>query len=127
MGNAGRRVATLTEDDTAGLPASVAADLMEAATCWEAGAYRAAVLMARRAVEQVVVISGVPLEMKTLHQKLVWLLKAGHLPGSSAADARTVRDVGNAAAHGGEPVAADEARSMIVASLAVARGTLIRT
>jgi hypothetical protein len=125
IGNAGRPVATITEDDTAGLPGPVAADLLEAAACWEAGAYRAAVLMARRAVEQVVVMRGVPLEMKTLHQKLVWLLKARHLPGPLAPHARTVRDAGNAAAHGGEPVAADEARSMIVASLAVARAALL--
>jgi hypothetical protein len=117
-------VAIITDADTAGLPDPVAADLLEAATCWEAGAYRAAVLMARRAVEQVVVMCGIPLDMKTLHQKLVWLLNAGHLPGALAADARTVRDAGNAAAHGGEPVAAEEARTMIVASLAVARGAL---
>ncbi len=116
----------LGEADTAGLPGSVAADLAEAATCWGAGAYRAATLMARRAVEQVVVMRGVPLDAKTLHQKLVWLLKAGHLPGSFAADARTVRDIGNAGAHGGEPLTAEEARSMIVASLAVARSVLVR-
>ncbi len=111
--------------DTTGLPASVAADLLEGVACLEAGAYRAAALMARRAVEQVVVMRGVPLEMRTLHQKLVWLLKAGHLPGSLAADARIVRDVGTAGAHGGEPLTAGEARSMIVASLAVARGVVV--
>lgn len=117
----------ITEAETAGLPASIAADLLEAATCGAAGAHRAAALMARRAVEQVVVMCGVPLEAKTLNQKLVWLLKAGHLPGHLAGDARTVRDVGNAAAHGGATLTRDEAEAVIVAALAVARGALTRS
>jgi hypothetical protein len=116
----------LTADDTAGLPPSVAADLLEAAACCTIGAWRAAALMARRAVEQVVVMRGVPLAAKTLHEKLRWMLNAGHLPGASAADARTVRDIGNAAAHGGEPLTGEEARAMVLASLAVARGALLR-
>jgi hypothetical protein len=116
----------VTAADTAGLPAPVAADLLEAAACWSAGAYRAAALMARRAVEQVVVLRGVPLAAKTLHEKLLWLLRAGHLPRELAGAAATVRDLGNAAAHGGGPVAADEAQAMVVAALAVARAALLR-
>ena len=114
----------ITDADIVGLPGPIAADLLEASTCCDAGAYRAAVLVARRAVEQVVVMRGVPLEMRTLHQKLVWLLKSGHLPATLAGAARTVRDVGNAASHGGEAVRRDEAKAMVVASLAVVRGAL---
>jgi len=107
--------------DVAGLPAPIAADLLEAATCCAAGAYRAAGLLARRTVEQVVVVRRVPLEMRTLQQKVGWLLTAGHLPRSLAAEARTVRDVGTAAAHGGDPVSREEAEAVVRAALAIAR------
>lgn len=114
----------ITEVDTAGLPGPIADDLLEAAACCAFGAYRAAALVARRAVEQVVVMRRIPLEMKTLHQKLVWLLRAGHLPRALAGHARTVGDVGTAAAHGGEALTRDEAYAMVVSSLVVARGVL---
>ena len=110
--------------DTVGLPAPLAADLLEAATCCTFGAYRAAALLARRTVEQVVVLRRVPLEMKTLQQKVGWLLTAGHLPRSLSAEARTVRDVGAAAAHGAGPVTRDEAYAVVRAALAVARAVL---
>lgn len=112
--------------DVAGLPAPIAADLLEAATCCSFGAYRAAGLLARRTVEQVVVMRRVPLEMRTLQQKVGWLLTAGHLPRALAAEARAVRDVGTAAAHGGDPVSGDEAYSVVVAALAIARAVLLR-
>ena len=112
--------------DTAGLPAPLAADLLEAASCCAFGAYRAAGLLARRTVEQVVVMRGVPLTMRTLQQKVGWLLSEGYLPRSSAAAARTVRDVGTAAAHGGDPVTRDEADAVVRAALAVARAVLVR-
>lgn len=115
----------ISEEEAIGLPGPIVADLLEAATCCEAGAYRGAALLARRAVEQVVVMRRVPLEMKTLHQKLVWLLKAGHLPGALAGDARMVRDLGNAASHGAEALTRDEAYAMVASSLAVARGVLL--
>jgi hypothetical protein len=111
--------------DTAGLPAPLAADLLEAASCCAFGAYRAAGLLARRTVEQVVVMRGVPLTMRTLQQKVGWLLTAGYLPRALAADARTVRDVGTAAAHGGDPVTRDEADAVVRAALAVARAVLV--
>ncbi|HUR22703.1 MAG TPA: DUF4145 domain-containing protein [Acidimicrobiales bacterium] len=82
-------------------------------------------LLARRTVEQVVVMRGVPLEMRTLQQKIAWLLTAGHLPRSLAAEARTVRDVGTAAAHGGEPVTAEEAEAVVRAALAIARAAVL--
>ena len=110
--------------DTVGLPAPLAADLLEAATCCTFGAYRAAALLARRTVEQVVVLRRVPLEMKTLQQKVGWLLTAGHLSRSLSAEARTVRDVGAAAAHGAGPVTRDEAYAVVRAALAVARAVL---
>lgn len=113
------------ESQTAGLPGPVADDLLEAARCWSAGAYRGAALLARRAVEQVAVMRRVPLEMATLHQKLLWLLRAGHLPPHLAGDAATVRDIGNAAAHGGEPLTRDEAYAVVTSSLAVARAVLV--
>jgi len=112
--------------DTAGLPAPMAADLLEAAACCSFGAYRAAGLLARRTVEQVVVMRRVPLQMRTLQQKVGWLLTAGHIPRSLSADARTVRDVGAAAAHGGDPVTRDEAYAVVRAALAVARAVLVR-
>ncbi|HEV2760312.1 MAG TPA: DUF4145 domain-containing protein [Acidimicrobiales bacterium] len=114
-----------TVEDTAGLPGPIATDLLEAAACLAFGAHRAAALLGRRAVEQVVVMRRVPLEMKTLHQKLVWLVQAGHLPRHLAGHARTVGDIGTAAAHGGEALSRDEAHAMVVSSLAVARGVLV--
>ena len=114
----------ITPADVAGLPAPIAADLLEAAECCAFGAYRAAGLLARRAVEQVVVRRGVPLDMRTLQQKVGWLLIAGHLPKSLVAEARTVRDVGTAAAHGGDPVTAEEADAAVRAALAIARAVL---
>jgi hypothetical protein len=115
----------IVAEETAGLPAPVVADLLEAALCCELGAYRAAGLLARRTVEQVVVMRGVPLTMRTLAQKLGWLLAAGHLPRSLAAEARTLRDVGTAAAHGGDPITRTEAGAAVRAALAVARSVLL--
>ena len=115
----------ITEKDTSGLPGPIVTDLLEAAACLEIGAHRAAALVARRAVEQVVVLRRVPLETKTLHQKLGWLLKAGHLPRPLAGHARTVGDIGTAAAHGGGTLTTDEAHAMVISSLAVARGVLV--
>jgi hypothetical protein len=114
----------ITPAEVAGLPAPIAADLLEAADCCAFGAYRAAGLLARRTVEQVVVMRRVPLEMRTLQQKIGWLLTAGHLPRSLAAEARAVRDVGTAAAHGGDPVTAGEADAVVRAALAIARAVL---
>ena len=111
--------------DVAGLPAPIAADLMEAAACCVFGAYRAAGLLARRTVEQVVVMRRVPLEMRTLQQKIGWLLTAGHRPRSLAAAARTVRDVGTAAAHGGDTVTAEEAEAVVRAAVAIARAVVL--
>jgi len=118
-------VPPLAPPEAAGLPGPVGADLLEAARCASFGAYRAAGLLARRAAEQVAVLRRVPLEMRTLDQKLSWLLQAGHLPRTSAGDARTVRDVGTAAAHGGEAVTRDEAYAVVRAALAVARAVLV--
>lgn len=111
--------------DVAGLPAPIAADLLEAASCSSFGAYRAAGLLARRTVEQVVVMRRVPLEMRTLQQKVGWLLTAGHLPRTMAAEARTVRDVGTAAAHGGDPLSHEEADAVVKAALAIARAVVL--
>jgi hypothetical protein len=116
----------ITDGDTDGLPAPVAADLLEAATCCAAGACRAAALMARRAVEQAVVLRGVPMDAKTLHHKLAWMLTAGHLSKGLAGAARTVRDVGNAASHGGAALTQQEAEAVIDAALAVVRDALLR-
>jgi hypothetical protein len=114
----------VTAVETEGLPGPIADDLLEAALCCSVGAYRGAALLARRAVEQVAVMRRVPLEMRTLHQKLLWLLRAGHLPPALAPHAVTVRDIGNAAAHGGEALTRDEAFAVVGSSLAVARGVL---
>ncbi len=115
----------ISEADTAGLPGPIAADLLEASMCCTFGAYRAAGLLARRAAEQVAVLRRVPLEMRTLHQKLTWLLEAGHLPPDIVPDVRAVRDLGNAAAHGAEGVTMDEACAGVRSSLAVAVGVLL--
>jgi hypothetical protein len=115
----------VTKAQTDGLPGPIADDLLEAALCCSVGAYRGAALLARRAVEQVAVMRRIPLEMRTLHQKLLWLLRAGHLPAALAPQAVTVRDIGNAAAHGGEPLTRDETYAMVGAALAVARGVLL--
>jgi hypothetical protein len=109
----------IDEADTVGLPASIAADLLEASGCCSFGAYRAAGLLARRAVEQAAVMRRVPLDRKTLAQKLGWLLEAGHLPAAYAGDARTVSAVGTAAAHGGEALHRPEAWAAVRSALAV--------
>lgn len=109
----------IVANQTTGLPAPIVADLLEAASCCSFGAYRAAGLLARRAVEQAAVLRRLPLDMQTLHQKIGWLLEAGHLPRRLAAEARTVRDVGNAAAHGGEAVGRDEAYAAVTAALVI--------
>ena len=114
----------IVEADTVGLPPSIAADLLEASRCCSFGAYRAAGLLARRVVEQVVVLRRVPLERRTLDQKLAWLLEAGHLPRALVADARAVRNVGNAATHGGEGVTAEEAWAGVRSAHAVAAAVL---
>jgi hypothetical protein len=106
------------------LPPPVAADLLEAARCCSFGAYRAAGVLARRAVEQAAVMRRMPLEMRTLHQKVGWLLQEGYLPRALAADARTVRDVGTAAAHGGEALSRDEAYAVVSSALAVVTAVL---
>jgi hypothetical protein len=111
--------------ETVGLPAPISADLLEAARCCSFGAYRAAGLLARRAVEQVAVLRRVPLDRRTLDQKLGWLLDAGHLPRGLAADARTVRDVGTAATHGGEPLTRTEACAVVASAAVVARAVLV--
>ena len=102
------------------MPAPIAADLLEASTCCTVGAYRAAGLLVRRAVEQMAVLRRVPLEMRTFNQKLAWLLDAGHLSQDVAPAVRAVRDLGNAAAHGSEGVTMGEAAAGVRAGLVVA-------
>lgn len=104
---------------TAGLPEGIANDLLEACRCYSFMAYRAAGLLARRAVEQAVVMLGVPPTKKTLQQKLGWLLAAGHLPKRWASPAATIRDVGNAAAHGASAISRDEAHAAVTAAFSV--------
>lgn len=115
----------ISHADTAGLPAPIAADLAEASLCCTAGAYRAAALLTRRAIEQVAVLRRVPLEMRTFHQKVAWLVEAGHLPRDLAGHARAVRDLGNAGAHGAEGVTMDEACAGVRSGLAVAAGVFL--
>jgi len=124
MSGTGLHEQPISPADTAGLPGPIAADLLEASMCCTIGAYRAAGLLARRAVEQVAVLRRAPLEMRTLNQKLAWLIEAGHLPVDLVADARTVRDLGNAAAHGTEEITEDEGLAGVRSSLAVAVAAL---
>ncbi|HEV2811580.1 MAG TPA: DUF4145 domain-containing protein [Acidimicrobiales bacterium] len=104
---------------TAGLPEGIARDLSEASTCCSVHAYRGAGLLTRRAVEQAVVMLGVPPTKRTLQQKIGWLLEEGHLPERWKPAARTISDVGNAAAHGASPISSDEAHAALAAALAV--------
>lgn len=104
---------------TVGLPEGIANDVLEACRCYSFMAYRGAGLLARRAVEQAVVMLGVPPAKKTLQQKLDWLLAAGHLPKGRASSAATIRDVGNAAAHGASAISRDEAHAAVRAALSV--------
>ena len=115
----------ITEVDVVALPAPIAADLLEAARCCTFGAYRAAGLLARRAVEQVAVLHRVPLDRRTLDHKLGWLLGDGHVPRERASDARVVRDIGTAAAHGGEALTRAEANMVVRSALAVSRAALL--
>jgi hypothetical protein len=114
----------VTAAETEGLPAPIAADLLEAGACCSFGAYRAAGLLARRAVEQAAVLCRVPLDRKTLAQKIGWLLAAGHVPGALRPQARTVAAVGAAAAHGGEALTRAEAYSVVTAALHVVSAAL---
>ncbi len=119
----GRR--PISEADTTGLPAPIASDLLEASLCCTFGAYRAAALLTRRAIEQVAVLERAPLELRTFQQKVAWLLEAGHLPRDLVADARAVLDLGNAGAHGVEVVTMEEACAGVRSGLAVAVGVLL--
>lgn len=109
----------ITRRHTAGLPEGIANDLLEACRCYSFMAYRGAGLLARRAVEQAVVMLGVPLTKRTLHQKLDWLLDAGHLPKRSSSTADTMRDIANAAAHGASAISREEAHTAVSAALAI--------
>lgn len=115
----------ISDADVAGLPSPVAADLLEASLCCTFGAYRAAALLTRRAIEQVAVLLRVPLDMRTFHQKLAWMADAGHLAPGLLGDARAVRDLGNAAAHGVSSVTLEEALAGVISGLAVAAGALL--
>jgi hypothetical protein len=115
----------ISEAETAGLPASIAGDLLEAGECCSFGAYRAAGLLARRAVEQAAIMCRLPLDRKTLGQKMAWLLESGLLPAAFAGDARTVSAVGTAAAHGAEPLTEGEARAAVRSALAVVTAVLV--
>ena len=126
MGSTSADCQPIAHADTVGLPAPIASDLLEASLCCTFGAYRAAALLTRRAVEQVAVLRRVPLEMRTFHQKVTWLVEAGHLPVDLVADARAVRDLGNAAAHGADAVTMEEACTGVRSGLAVALGVLVR-
>lgn len=109
----------MDDRQTAGLPEGIARDLLEASTCCSAMAYRGAGLLARRAVEQAVVMLGVPLTKRTFQQKVAWLLEEGHLPKRWRSAAGTILDVGNAAAHGASPISRDEAHAVVRAALSV--------
>ena len=115
----------IADAEAAGLPAPIAADLLEASLCCSFGAYRAAGLLTRRAVEQVAVLRRVPLEMRSFHQKVAWLVEAGHLPPDAVPDARAVRNLGNAAAHGAEGVTMEEACAGVRSGLAIAVAALL--
>jgi hypothetical protein len=117
--------APVTDADTVGLPPSIAADLVEAGTCCAFGANRGAALLARRAIEQVAVLRRVPLDRRTLAQKVAWLLGTAPQPPSFLAEARTVRDVCTAAAHGSDAVTRAEANAVVRAALVVATETLL--
>lgn len=114
----------ISETDTARLPRPVAADLLEASLCCAVGAYRGAALLSRRAVEQVAVLRRVPLDRRTFQQKVAWLVTASDLPPDLVPAARAVSDLGNAAAHGGEPVTRDEACQGVRSALALALAAL---
>lgn len=108
-----------TPRPVAGLPQGIADDLEEATRCLAVQAHRGAGLLARRAVEQAVVMLGVPLTKRTFGQKLDWLVHEGHLPASARSAADTLRDVGNAAAHGANAITAEEAQAGVSAALAL--------
>lgn len=114
----------ISKEDTAGLPSPIATDLLEASLCCTFGAYRAAALMARRAIEQVAVLRRVPREMRTFHQKVAWLVQVAQLPHERLRDARVVRDLGNAAAHGAEAVTMEDACAGVRSALALALASL---
>lgn len=109
----------ITRRQTAGLPEGIANDLLEACRCYSFMAYRGAGLLARRAVEQAVVMLGVPPTKRTLQQKLQWLSQAGHLPKQWTSSTRTILEVGNAAAHGASAISRDEAHGAVTAGLSV--------
>ena len=109
----------ITRRQTAGLPEGIANDVLEACRCYSFMAYRGAALLARRAVEQAVVMLGVPPTKKTLHHKLHWLLEGRHLPTQWTPSAGAILEVGNAAAHGASAISRDEARTAVSAALAI--------
>lgn len=109
----------LTRSQVAGLPSGIADDLLESARCVSCAAYRGAVLMARRAVEQAVVLHRIPPDRQTFRQKMGWLLGVGHLPPETRRLARSLSDVANAATHGGSAISEEEARAGLRAAYEV--------
>lgn len=98
------------------VPKPVAEDYLEAVGCLTAGHFKAAAVLARRAVQGVCIDLGADPEKK-LYGQIDWLKEAGEVTKRLAELAHNVRLFGNDGAHPGEDgldgVTADAARHAI--------------
>lgn len=108
-----------TEHDTEYLPPDIAEDLLEACSCYSAGAYRGAALLSRRAIENSATSAGAP-GSRSLEGKIDWLFDQHHLSDRWKAEAHVIRDVGNTAAHRTRVVDQEHARAILKAARDIA-------
>ena len=80
------------------IPADVRHDYIEAIKCYNVGAYRAAVAMARRALQQAAEVKGAPKGDKLVNQ-IQWLFNQGLIDKATKNLADSVRWFGNYGAH----------------------------
>ena len=93
------------------LPPTVRTAYIEAQTCFRASAYSASAIMCRKTMENVCVAHSV--SERNLAKSLQQLRDAGHIDARLFEWAEMLRIAGNEAAHGAEPVSADDARDML--------------
>lgn len=102
----------LPEPTDPDVPEEIRADLDEAKRCFQAAAWRATAVMARRAIQSAAIRMGASGER--LVEQIAELAKEGKITAALKQWADAIRWVGNDAAHpGGEPVTRDDAEAVL--------------
>lgn len=102
----------LPEPTDPDVPEEIRADLDEAKRCFQAAAWRATAVMARRAIQSAAIRMSASGER--LVEQIAELAKEGKITAALKECADAIRWVGNDAAHpGGEPVTRDDAEAVL--------------